>query len=269
MWCADSRGFATRGLLHESRTIGLCVVAGGRGECRAGPGQRLCLRREDQPGNGAPTEDSRLLRRPQQRPRSAAQKHRNLRPPDRLQAPRCQGPRRGPAPRRCQARRARPAAWQERARRDRRSAVDVPGGVGRRGRLSQRADGHQPHRRRLYQERRAAQHRQPAERRVPGRPRRAQQRALPHPVVHPRHPPAQPDGRRSAPTCWSGRAGSPPARAASIRARSASIRTTTRPNSSAASRWSSSSTWARSRSGRTRRARSTCSARSSRGRCCR
>ena len=85
------------------------------------------------------------------------------------------------------------APRQERPAADRRHPADVPLGVGRRRRLSEHPDGHQPHRLRLRrQERRSAQSRQPDGRRI-RRPRQPDERALPHAQLHAHHPPAQSD----------------------------------------------------------------------------
>ena len=86
------------------------------------------------------------------------------------------------------------AAGSKRPRANGRPPAHVPLRVGRRRRLSQHPDGHQPHGRRVRRQgRRPAQPRQSAERRVPRRRHagRPHERALPHAQFHPRHPPAQ------------------------------------------------------------------------------
>jgi hypothetical protein len=138
--------------------------------------------------------------------------------------------RRGTAPRRDAPLRDGGPAGEERHLPDRGPPAHVPDRVGRRRGLSQRADGHQPYRGRLYQGRQAQKPRQSAQRGIP-RPRHVRgpdQRALPDAELHPRHPAARADGR-----------GSTAAPSGSIRASSSSTTTTTRRSSGPASRWSS------------------------------
>ena len=145
-------------------------VAGPSGESGARCLQGVHLRREGERRDGAPPEDSSLLRPACKR---SAALPKTIETTDRMidfKHPDGKGAQGDVGLRLLVAKRAgpRPASGQERPRADRRPAADFPIRVGRRGCLSECADGHQPYGRRMGQGRRRAQHRQSSQRGISG-----------------------------------------------------------------------------------------------------